>query len=128
VATPTTIAIAVVEREGCYLAGRRPEGVPLAGLWEFPGGKVEPGESPRSAAARECREEAGLDVQVGFAYPLVEHQYEHGRLLLHFFACTPSQPAAIPKPPYEWIPASKLGELPFPAANAALIKELIMAS
>ena len=121
----TAIAIAVVERDGCFLVGRRPEGVPLAGLWEFPGGKVEPGETPQSAAARECREEAGLEVEVGAAYSTVEHEYNHGCVRLHFFACTPREPAALPKPPFTWVPAAGLAELPFPAANAHLVKELV---
>ncbi|HWB12236.1 MAG TPA: (deoxy)nucleoside triphosphate pyrophosphohydrolase [Pirellulales bacterium] len=121
----TPIAVAVVEREGCYLVGRRPDGVPLAGLWEFPGGKVEPGETPEDAAARECREEAGLEVEVGAPYATVDHQYNHGRLLLHFFACRPLDPAAAPKPRFCWIPAARLAELPFPEANASLIKELV---
>lgn len=120
----TIIAIAVVEQDGCYLVGRRPQGVPLAGLWEFPGGKVEPGETPQQAAARECSEEAGLKVKVGSAYPTVDHQYDHGRVSLHFFACQPLDRNAVPRPPYEWVPARNLGELSFPAANEALIREL----
>jgi 8-oxo-dGTP diphosphatase len=119
------IAIAVVERDGCYLCGQRPNGAPLAGLWEFPGGKVEPGETPQAAAARECREETGLDVEVGTAYPTVDHQYGHGRVDLRFFACRPREPDAAPKPPFAWIPAARLAELPFPEANAALVEELV---
>src|SRR5437764_2006476 len=59
---PTPIAVAVVEKDGHFLVGQRPEGVSLAGLWEFPGGKIEPGESPEAAAVRECLEETGVDV------------------------------------------------------------------
>src|SRR5262245_23048023 len=88
-AEPTPIAIAVVEHAGRYLVGRRPEGVPLAGLWEFPGGKVRDGETPEKAAASECLEETGLEVHVGQAYPEVVHAYEHGQVRLSFFACTP---------------------------------------
>ena len=118
------IAIAVVEYQGCYLVGRRPEAAPLAGLWEFPGGKIEPGESAEQAAARECLEEAGLRILVGAAYPIVDHHYEHARVRLSFFACTPIEPAVPPKPPFEWRSAAQLAELPFPAANQSLIEHL----
>ena len=121
---PTLIAIAVVERDGCFLAGRRPDGVPLAGLWEFPGGKVEPGETAEQAAIRECREEAGFEVRVAGIYEPVDHQYAHGRVRLHFFACVPTDPVAAPKPPFEWIASARLADLPFPAANAAMIERL----
>jgi 8-oxo-dGTP diphosphatase len=118
------VAIAVVEYRGCYLAGRRSEGAPLAGLWEFPGGKIEPGESAEQAAARECLEEAGLRILVGPAYPVVDHQYAHARVRLTFFACAPIEPAVPPKPPFEWLSLARLGELPFPAANRSLIQQL----
>ena len=60
----TLIAIAIVEYDGLFLVGQRPPDVPLAGLWEFPGGKVQAGETPEAAAARECFEETGLTAQV----------------------------------------------------------------
>ena len=75
-AAPTRIAIAVVEHAGRYLIGRRPDGVPLAGLWEFPGGKVQLSETAEQAAERECLEETGLEVAVGEAYPAVVHPAE----------------------------------------------------
>jgi 8-oxo-dGTP diphosphatase len=59
------IAIAVVEQNNCFLIGKRPPGVVLAGYWEFPGGKILDGEEPSACAARECREETGVDVEVG---------------------------------------------------------------
>ena len=63
---PTTeIAVAVVERDGSFLIGLRTAGLSLAGMAEFPGGKVEPGESPSAAAVRECLEETGLQIEVG---------------------------------------------------------------
>ena len=120
----SVIAVAVVEQDGRYLIGRRPHGVPLSGLWEFPGGKVEPGETPREAAARECLEETGCEVRVRSAYPIVDHQYDHGRVLLHCFDCVPVDPGKPPRPPFEWVAATKLGELSFPAANAAIIERL----
>jgi len=118
------IAIAVVEHHGMYLIGQRPAGVPLAGLWEFPGGKVQSDETPEEAAVRECREETGLDVNVVGRYPNVEHQYEHGHVSLAFFACRLANADQRPIPPFQWVAAARLGDFQFPAANAALIDSL----
>ena len=116
----TLIAIAVVEEAGRVLIGRRPAGVPLAGLWEFPGGKVLGGETCEEAAARECLEETGLEIVVGMSYQTVRHDYEHGGVELHFFACRPngSRPA---RHPFVWVPRMDLGTYEFPAANAAIV-------
>ena len=81
------IAIAVVEREGQFLIGLRPAGAPLAGYWEFPGGKTAKGETPEDAARRECLEETGVTVRVIGEYPPATFDYPHGRVLLRFFAC-----------------------------------------
>lgn len=123
-AAATHIAIAVVEHEGRYLIGRRPEGVPLAGLWEFPGGKVHPGETAEQAAARECLEETGLEVAVGEPYPAVVHQYSHGKVALEFFACRPLDPPQTPKAPFRWVLARDLGDYEFPEANGGLVDYL----
>jgi 8-oxo-dGTP diphosphatase len=123
--TRTQIAIAVVEHEGRFLVGRRPPNVPLAGLWEFPGGKVQAGETAEAAAARECLEEAGLDVQVGVEYPPVKYDYAHDRVELHFFHCMPVDPARTPREPFRWIRAAELAELEFPAANRAILEGIL---
>ena len=119
------IAIAVVEHEGKFLIGRREEGTVLAGLWEFPGGKVEAGETSQVAAARECLEETGLEVEVGPAYPAVVHQYDHARVHLEFFACRPKDSRQQAHPRFLWAPVERLTEYEFPTANAALIAYLI---
>jgi mutator protein MutT len=121
---PTRIAIAVVEHDGRYLIGRRAEGAPLAGLWEFPGGKIQAGETAELAAARECLEETGLAVEVGPAYPPVVHQYAHGKVALEFFACRPLEPERKPKAPFRWVLAEDLGAYEFPAANGGLVAYL----
>ncbi len=122
---PTQIAIAVVEHAERFLIGKRPAGVPLAGLWEFPGGKIQPGETPEQAAERECGEETGLQVVIGAAYPSVVHQYDHDRLRLHFFSATPVDPEQTPLPPFRWVARGELGEYEFPSANQALVKHLL---
>jgi mutator protein MutT len=132
---PIEIAIAVVARNVVardvltrkreFLIGQRPAGVPLAGLWEFPGGKLLPGETPAAAAARECQEETGLSIQVGEPYPAVVHDYDHGRLLLHFFACRPVDPDQLPLDPFRWVARDRLMEYSFPAANTRLVEWLV---
>ena len=120
------IAIAVVEHAGKYLIGLRPEGVPLAGYWEFPGGKVHAGESPEAAAVRECLEETGLAVRVVRECPPANHEYEQAAVCLHFFACEPLERAALDTlpPRFRWVAESELGDYQFPPANAALLARL----
>jgi len=119
---PTLIAIAVVEHEGRFLIGQRPPGVPLAGIWEFPGGKVKPGESPENAAIRECREETGLEVQIVGEYPPHVEQYDHDQVELRFFRCEPVDPKAMPQSPYGWVQQTSLEDYEFPTGNRNLLK------
>ena len=119
------IAVAVVERDDFFLVGPRPSHVPLAGLWEFPGGKVEAGETPAAAAVRECREETGLDVEVVAPYPRSTESYSHGTVDLHFFACRPVDTAQPPREPFRWVPRAELSKLEFPTGNRELIRLLL---
>ena len=122
---PTSIAIAVVEHDGCFLIGRRPEGVPLAGLWEFPGGKIEPGESPEAAAVRECLEEAGIRVESLFRYPTIVHDYAHDRVELFFIACRLLNPQAVATiNGFRWTPRNELSQLEFPEGNRTVLQIL----
>ena len=121
---PVDIALAVVRHAGRVLIGQRPEGAPLAGFWEFPGGKILPGESPEEAAQRECREETGLAVRLGPLLGLVEHDYAHGRLRLHFFAAEPLDAAQAPAAPFCWVPLAALASCRFPPANAGVVQNL----
>lgn len=121
---PTEIAIAVVEFEDRFLIGERPDGAPLGGYWEFPGGKVEPDESPRDAAARECLEETGLEVTIGDEYPEVVHQYDHGALRLHFFRASPDSFTLPANARFLWVRRDQLPDYRFPEANRALLDYL----
>lgn len=118
------IAIAVVERAGRFLVGQRPAGAPLAGYWEFPGGKPLAGEALADAAARECLEETGLAVRVEREIFVAEHEYAHGKLRLHFFACA-CEATPAPRAPFGWAPREVLATARFPEANAPLIERLL---
>jgi mutator protein MutT len=129
------IAVAVVQRRGVtnrgveFLIGLRPEGAPLAGYWEFPGGKVQTGEAAEAAAVRECQEETGLAVHVLSEYPAVAHSYAHGHLLLRFFACEVVGDSALePDSRFRWVPRRELADYQFPPANRALLAALQAAS
>lgn len=124
----TPIAVAIVEYEGRYLAGPRPPNVPLAGLWEFPGGKIQAEESPGDAAVRECTEETGLAVRVESSFAVLDHVYEHGTVRLHFFTCVPVDPDQPPREPFCWIDRHQLAEYSFPAANQPILRRLLDSS
>jgi 8-oxo-dGTP diphosphatase len=122
---PICVAIAIVEHEGRFLVGVRPAGVPLAGLAEFPGGKVHDGETVAAAAVRECREETGLQVVVGREFFSTTHRYDHGLLEIHFFLCRLVTNRSTPISPFRWVTADELTMLEFPAANAPVTGMLL---
>jgi 8-oxo-dGTP diphosphatase len=121
----TPIAIAVVEHQSRFLIGQRPAGVPLAGLWEFPGGKIEEGETPEEAAVRECREETGLTVASVGCYGWKTYTYGHGKVELRFVACVPCDPSQVPVPPYRWVERAQLRDYEFPGGNRRMIQLLL---
>ena len=122
---PTEIAIAVVEHAGSYLVGQRSGEVVLSGYWEFPGGKVEPGESASDAAARECLEEAGVAVRIVGEYESKLQTYDHGELHLRFFAAEPIDSNAKPSGGFQYVQLAELANLNFPAGNLELVEHLI---
>ena len=131
------VAVAVLYHQKQFLIGQRSAEDYLAGLWEFPGGKVKPQESPHEAAVRECKEETGLDVTVIDVCSEVIHRYPikskaetssetlSRDLHLFFFACRAMDPAAPILAPFSWVPMNQLTVLEFPAANADLLKQLV---
>jgi len=121
---PTAIAVAVVRWGDTVLIGRRPQGAPLPGYWEFPGGKILPDESPVDAAVRECFEETGLRVRVSRTSVVVDHRYDHGTLRLHFLDAVPIEPESPPRSPFCWIPIAELDQYQFPPANATVLDAL----
>jgi mutator protein MutT len=127
---PTPVGIALVERDGHYLVRQRPPGSAMAGYWEFPGGKCEPGESPAAATVRECSEEIGLDVVVVALRREVEHRYPHGWVLLSYYDCTTRRAGAEPDAStgFRWVRGDALARLQFPEANEPILLELAAAS
>ena len=123
----TKVAVAVVESDGHVLVGTRPEGTPLSGTAEFPGGKCLADETPRSCVVRECREETGLMVIPQGHLVTTTHEYDHGTVELHFWRCRLApdlSERATAAAPFRWVPAATLGELDFPDANAEVLKML----
>ena len=121
---PTPIAIAVVEHAGRFLIGQRPAGVALAGLWEFPGGKIEPGETPEGALIRELKEELDIDVAAKCLAPLsfASHSYPEFHLLMPLFVCRRWEGDIAPQQGQQlaWVRAQKLADYAMPPADEPL--------
>ena len=119
---PVVVAAAVIEQDGRFLLTRRLEGTHLAGRWEFPGGKCEPGETHAEALARELEEELAVSVAVGQRILVTTHAYDERTVELHFYE---TRLLGTPTPqlgqPMRWASREELGQLDFPAADAALI-------
>ncbi len=116
------VVAAVVEERGCFLLTRRVQGSHLEGLWEFPGGKVQEGETHAAALAREMVEELDAVVTVGDQIFATVHDYPDLRIALHFYRCSL---LGVPRPvlgqEMAWVSRGLLPALPFPEADAELI-------
>jgi 8-oxo-dGTP diphosphatase len=118
-------AVALIDTDTRILLARRPEGKSMAGLWEFPGGKVEPGETPEAALIRELREELGIDVASNCLAPFTfaSHEYETFHLLMPLFLCRrwKGTPVAKEGQALAWVSPSKLSEYKMPEADRPLV-------
>jgi mutator protein MutT len=124
---PIEVAAALVrDGEGRYLITRRCEGAHLAGLWEFPGGKREPGETLEACLERELREELSATFTVGERIESVRWEYPDKTVVLHFFRCQLASGTVEPRESQlvAWVPPARLGDYEFPAADAALVRRL----
>lgn len=117
------VAAAIIRREHRILITRRSAESHLAGLWEFPGGKVESGESLEAALVREIREELGVEIRVHREFHSVEYHYPVRSVRLHFFECTidEGEPQALEADGLAWVEPSELNQYPFPEADQALV-------
>ncbi len=121
-------AAALINTQGHILLARRPEGKKMAGMWEFPGGKMEPGETPEAALVRELREELGIEVAVDDLAPFVfaSHPYESFHLLMPVFLCRrwKGESTAREGQVLAWVAPERLAEYPMPPADRPLIPML----
>jgi mutator protein MutT len=121
-----TVVAAVIGRDGKILITRRLDSAHLPGLWEFPGGKVEPGETLKAALMREIREELGLNVIVFDQCLSIEHEYPRKSVSLHFFNCAivSGEPRSIQVADLCWVTPPELTSYPFPEADREIILHL----
>lgn len=119
---------ALVDADGRVLICRRPEDKAMAGLWEFPGGKLEAGETPEAALIRELKEELGIDVGARCLSPLsfVSHDYGDFHLLMPLFITRKWDgiPAPLERQELKWVMPSQLRDFPMPPADVPLIAAL----
>ena len=123
--TVLVAAVALIDAEGRVLLAQRPEGKSMAGLWEFPGGKVEPGETPEVALVRELQEELGIDTWESCLAPLTfaSHSYEDFHLLMPLFACRKWDGIVTAQEGQKlaWARANQLRDYGMPPADIPLI-------
>jgi 8-oxo-dGTP diphosphatase len=122
------VAVALIDAEGRVLVAQRPEGKSLAGLWEFPGGKIEPGETPEVALVRELAEELNIVVATEAleALTFVSHGYPDFHLLMLLYLCRDWQgrPNSLEGQPLRWATMADLTALPMPSADIPLLPSL----
>jgi len=122
------VAVALVDGDGRVLLAQRPAGKMMAGLWEFPGGKVQPGEAPEAALIRELKEELGIDVSEACLAPLTfaSHRYERFHLLMPLYVCRRwnGDVAAREGQALAWVRPLKLDQYAMPPADKPLIAML----
>ncbi|MER2519672.1 MAG: 8-oxo-dGTP diphosphatase MutT [Bdellovibrionales bacterium] len=123
------VAVALVDMQGRVLLARRPQGKSMAGLWEFPGGKVHEGETPETALVRELREELGIEVMAGDleAFTFASHAYEGFHLLMPLYLCRAwrGEPQALEAQELAWVARERLCDYPMPPADVGLVDRLV---
>ena len=122
------VAVALIDADGRVLLAQRPPGKAMAGLWEFPGGKLHDGEAPESALVRELHEELGIDTSESCLAPLTfaSHRYERFHLLMLLYVCRvwKGMPRGMEGQTLKWVRPERLGDYPMPPADIPLIPVL----
>ncbi len=122
------VAVALVDADDRVLIAKRPEGREMAGLWEFPGGKVKPGELPETALVRELLEELGIDITESCLAPVTfaSHLYDDFYLLMPLYVCRVWEGTVVAKEGQElkWVRPVRLGDYDMPPADAPLVAML----
>ena len=120
-----SVVAAVIEEHGRFLVTRRQHGVHLAGMWEFPGGKIDPDETHEHALRREIREELDTDIDVHELVFDIQHEYPERTVALFFYRCTlKGMPRPLLGQEMRWVARAELATLGFPPADEELIKRL----
>jgi mutator protein MutT len=120
------VAAGLILREGRYLIARRKADTHLGGLWEFPGGKREEGESLEACLRRELREELGIDVTAPVHFRMIRHKYREKTVELHFFRCMiiRGEAKALECEEFRWVSPGELPDYEFPPADRPLLEAL----
>ena len=123
---PVVVAAAILIDQGKVLLTRRLDGQHLAGMWEFPGGKLEPGESPEDAVVRECAEECGIDVEVVDILDVTHHRYPEKDVLLLFYRCklVAGEVQHLQVAEHAWVAPSELEHFALPPADERIVRRI----
>lgn len=123
---PLLVTAAILKQADYILLTRRLDGTRHAGLWEFPGGKLDPGESPQEGLQREIREELGIEVSVGEVFDVVYHRYDWGAVLLLAYHCQQlsGEILNLQVAEHRWVALADLGSYPILPADVPLIQRL----
>jgi mutator protein MutT len=120
------VSAALIFHDGKLLITQRHRGAHLGGLWEFPGGKREPGETFEQCLVREIREEIGIEVEVGEMFEEISHTYAERTVHLKFFTCKliSGKPRTLDCAAFKWVDKTELADFEFPAADTRLLEKL----
>jgi 8-oxo-dGTP diphosphatase len=122
------VTAAIIVRGSNVLVTRRKPGTHLEGVWEFPGGKLEPNEDPRDGLARELKEELGIDAFIGPVFDVIFHRYPERAVLLLFYRAEPTAKSPSPRPldvaDLRWADVAELDHLPMPPADVYVLGKL----